>query len=108
MAWNKGAAYVGDRWSSEVSKRTHADGNVNPPKVGSNRGVTMHLSDSEKALVGLATTEDLMQELIIRFEINAVTEDFESSLNFLRAMTLRNILCGMDIEARNYRTVDSS
>lgn len=65
------------------------------------------LSDAEHALLGLVPTEDLMRELIARFDVVSLTEEFESSLNFLRAATLRNILYGMDSQTKNYRTVDS-
>jgi hypothetical protein len=59
-------------------------------------------------LFGLATTEDLMQELIARFTVaSLVDDDFHSSVNYLRASTLWNILWGMDSSTRNYRTVDS-
>jgi hypothetical protein len=36
-----------------------------------------------------------MQELIARFDVASLNDEFETSLNFLRAATLRNILFGM-------------
>ena len=67
------------------------------------------LNDQEQALLGLASTEDLMKELIARFHVNALieNEEFESSLNFLRGRTLQNILTGMQNWEKRYRTVDS-
>jgi len=68
----------------------------------------MILSDSEKALLGLASTEDLMKELIARFQVSSMVDEFDSTLNFLRAMTLQNILVGMDDQTKGYRTVSST
>lgn len=63
----------------------------------------------EEANLGCATTEELMRELIARFEVSAageVRDDFDESVNYLRAQTLWNILYGMNTETKEYRTVD--
>lgn len=58
-----------------------------------------------EANLGCATTEELMNELIARFGVNALIDEFESSLNYLRAKTMRNILIGMNSTTKEYRTV---
>jgi hypothetical protein len=63
-------------------------------EVGSDRGV-IELSDGEQAILNLIPSEILMQELIARFDVASLNDEFETSLNFLRAATLRNILFGM-------------
>lgn len=65
------------------------------------------MTDREEPLLGLASTNELMRELIARFETQSLTEEFESSVNCLRAATLKNILFGMAPVERNYKTVDS-
>jgi hypothetical protein len=59
------------------------------------------------ASLDFSSTEDLMRELIARFEAQSLSEEFESSLNFLRAATLKNILFGMVPGDRGFRAVDS-
>lgn len=78
-----------------------------------------YLIDYKEPQLGCATTEQLMQELIARFEVGhtihaalsyddalkADDEELGSSVNYLRAQTLWNILFGMDSTTREYRTV---
>lgn len=67
-----------------------------------------YLLDFKEPQLGCATTEQLMQELIARFEGNhASGEEFRDSVNYLRAQTLWNILFGMDSETKEYRTIDN-
>jgi len=68
-----------------------------------------HLIELKEPQLGCATTEEMMRELITRFEVSAageVRDDFDESVNYLRAQTLWNILYGMNTETKAYRTID--
>jgi hypothetical protein len=64
-------------------------------------------AQQEAALLGLATTDALFNELIARFDVNAQSREFESILNSNRVRTLSNMRFGLSMEEKLYRTVDS-
>ena len=67
------------------------------------------IADREAALLGLATTEELLRELICRFEMTQfVPGSMETrSMAVRRALVLAEMLGGMGAPEREYRTVDS-
>jgi hypothetical protein len=59
---------------------------------------------AEKANLGLASTEEMMRELICRFRVNVVCSAHPVDVD--RALVLAEMLGGMDVDVREYRTVD--
>lgn len=68
------------------------------------------IADRETALLGLATTEELMRELICRFKmtqydhLSGVRADVVRAVD--RALALSEMLGGLNGPEREYRTVD--
>lgn len=62
----------------------------------------------DKPLLGLATTEELMREVICRFEMSQYVPNSREThaLAVRRALVLAEMLGGMDAPEREYRTVD--
>lgn len=64
-------------------------------------------SAMDEAQLGLATTEQLMRELIVRFTVH-YPHDWSSQLKSIeRALALSEMLGGLDAPTREYRTVDA-
>lgn len=61
----------------------------------------------EKPMLGFATNEDLMRELIARFSIDAISSNLNAFGQINRIVILSEMLGGMDATNREYRTVDS-
>jgi hypothetical protein len=62
---------------------------------------------AEEAQLGLASTEQMLRELICRFKITATCQPSVSSLMEVEwALTLAEMLGQMDAPTREYRTVD--
>jgi hypothetical protein len=61
--------------------------------------------NDDMPLLGLATTEQLMRELITRFVVNCFG-NVETLTSIDRALKLAEMLGGMNSFDRDYRTVD--
>ncbi len=59
-----------------------------------------------EANLGLATTEEMMRELICRFTISTSPHDLERPTKVSRALTLAEMLGSMSSYEREYRTVN--
>lgn len=58
----------------------------------------------QEPMLGLASTEELMRELIARWKISAIAGE-STYANVDNALTLAEMLGRMDAETREYRTV---
>jgi hypothetical protein len=59
----------------------------------------------DHANLGLATTEELLREVITRLEMSWTSTNLEGVANIRRALQLSEILGSMGAETREYRTV---
>jgi hypothetical protein len=59
---------------------------------------------TEDANLGLATTEEMLRELICRFTV-APTDDISAFRGVPRGLILAEMLGGLDAQEREYRTV---
>jgi hypothetical protein len=67
---------------------------------------TYETHDKEQALLGLASTEQLLRELICRFTVHHPHSQETQYAATQRALTLAEMLGGLDAPTREYRTVD--
>ncbi len=65
------------------------------------------MADNDTPRLGLATNEELVRELICRFRLNCFGRITTDHRDIERALTLAEMLGGMDRPSREYRTVDS-
>jgi hypothetical protein len=61
----------------------------------------------DEPLLGLATIEQLMRELIVRFTVHYPHDSISQMKSIERALALSEMLGGLDAPIREYRTVDA-
>jgi hypothetical protein len=62
---------------------------------------------ADKPLLGLATTEELLREVIVRFTIIYRNDPINHERNVERALVLAEMVGGLSAFDREYRTADS-